>query len=427
MVWMPHWPVLLGQGKLEPGTERVKTLLSRIGNPEKHLPPVVHVAGTNGKGSTITFLRAILTAAGYRVHVYTSPHLFEFNERVVLAGDKVSDTALYTALETCRIAADGMPVTMFEGTTAAAFQLFAEHEADVLLIETGLGGRLDATNVIEKPAATVITPISLDHKEYLGPDLGTIAAEKAGIARAGVPCIIAPQEQQAIEVLSVMAYKAGASLFRYGYEWGVAEADEGLLFISDERQVPFPLPALEGGHQLVNAATAVATLTRLAGFTVTDAAIRQGLQTAYWPARLQRIHKGLARLLPEGWELWLDGAHNEGGATVLSQWALHHQDKALCLVFGTTRGKDIRSFLRYFNDIAKIIYVVHVKSEPNSYTIEEMNDLAEEEKVVVVPAESIEDAILHSTRTIQMPTRVLVCGSLFLAKDVAEEGRLVLV
>lgn len=419
MISMPHWPVLLGREPLEPGTERVKELLQRLGHPEKCLPPVIHVAGTNGKGSTIAFMRAVLTAAGYRVHVYTSPHLFRFNERIVLAGDEVEDTALYAALETCRIAADGMPVTFFEGTTAAAFQLFAENPADVLLMETGMGGRLDATNVIEKPAVTVITSISLDHREYLGPDLGTIAAEKAGIAREGVPFVVAPQPREAMEVLSVLAYKTGAPLFRYGYEWHIAENGNTFCFVCGNIEIPFPAPNLPGGHQVANAGTAIAALTQLQQTTISENAVNEGVQQAKWPARLQRIHTGLATLLPEAWELWLDGAHNEGGAAALSLWAQAQNDtKPLIVVFGTTRGKEVVPFLKQLDGVATRIYAVPVMSEPKSYQPQEIVQLSSQADIKVYPVDTLAEAILHSLKSTS-PARIAVCGSLFLAGDVA--------
>ena len=427
MVYMPHWPQLLGQPPLVSGTARIKELLARLGNPHHRLPPVIHVAGTNGKGSVIAFLQAILLAGGYRVHSYTSPHLLQLNERIRLNDEDVSDSKLNAALETCRIAADGMPLTFFEGTTAAAFSLFAEHPADVLLIETGMGGRLDPTNIIESPLATVITPVSLDHQEYLGSDIGSIAAEKAGIAKEGAPCIIAPQGQQAMEVLSVMAHKQGATLFRYGYEWNVAfqeDKAQGLKLVTDDEEIAFPYPNLVGMHQITNAATAIATLSQLKGFSVSEKALGKGVTETTWPARLQHIRTGLATLLPKEWQLWLDGGHNEAAAEILNEWLLQYQNRPIYLVFGTTRGKKMESFLSKFKENIEQIIAIQVKSEPDSYPVEDIVSVAESLDMNISAAESIEAALRGIMRNADTPGIILICGSLFLARDIAQEGKM---
>lgn len=412
---MPHWPVILGRGKLEPGTGRVLALLERLANPHHRLPPVIHVAGTNGKGSTLAFMRAVLEAAGYRVHRYTSPHLKRFNERILLAGEEVSDGMLFAALEECRHAASDVPLTFFEGTTVAALLLFSRVPADIVLIETGMGGRLDATNIIEQPAVTVITPISLDHQEYLGPDIGVIAGEKAGIARQNVPFVVAPQWQGAMEVLSVMAYKQGAPLFRYGYEWNVAAEEEGFRFVSEPREIAFPLPNLAGNHQVTNAATAIAALSQLQGFSLPDSAFRKGITHAIWPARLQRLD---INGLPEGWEVWLDGAHNAGGAAVLRQWVDDTASKPLYLIFGTTKGKDAVGFFRAFAGRVEKVYGVQVQSEPGSYSASSIVSMAAKAGLRAVAAGNLHTALEDIAQTERQPGLVLICGSLFLAGDV---------
>jgi dihydrofolate synthase/folylpolyglutamate synthase len=268
----------------------------------------------------------------------------------------------------------------------------------------------------------VITPISLDHQEYLGPDIRIIAGEKSGIARKDVPFVVAPQVQEAMEVLSVMGYQQGAPLFRYGYEWGVTLEEESFRFASEQREIDFPLPNLVGAHQITNAATAIAALTQLKGYTLSDDAIWHGLTHAYWPARLQRIETGLSRLLPQGWELWLDGAHNAGGAAVISQWADAEEDKPLYMIFGTTRGKDAEAFFREFKGKATEVYGVQVKSEPRSYNAEDVVSIAHKTGLKAKPAEDIKDAIENILASSDEPGRVLVCGSLFLAADLSKES-----
>ncbi len=413
MIYMPSWPIIFGRGPIEPGTERITEILRRLGNPHHHLPPVIHVAGTNGKGSTIAYLRAMLTAASHKAHVYTSPHLLAFNERIVLAGEQVHDSVLLPALEECRAVCADMQPTFFEGTTAAAFLLFSRYPADILLMETGMGGRLDPTNVIPHPIATVITPISMDHKDYLGPDIKTIAGEKAGIFRAGTPFIMAPQPQDVTEVLSVLAHKQGAPLFRYGYEWYI---EEGFRLVSERGNYTFPAPNLPGLHQITNAATAVATLASIEGFSVNESAIAHGLTHALWPARLQPI-AGLDT--PADWEIWLDGAHNQGGAEILRHWVDDQQDsKPLYVIVGTTKGKDLQGLLAPLADKARAICGVKVHSEPRSYNGQDVADMAESLGMDACAVDNIAEALTLLAYNDTQPARVLIYGSLFLAGDI---------
>ena len=301
--------------------DRMWRILAALDHPERHLPPVIHVAGTNGKGSTIAFMRAILEAAGLRVHVYTSPHLVRYNERFRLGaageGVLVSDDALATALEECERANAGAPITVFEITTAAGFLLFARHPADVLLLEVGLGGRLDATNVVEAPIATVVTPVSFDHADYLGDSVTKIAAEKAGIFKRGVPAIVAAQPREALAVIERAAARLKAPTKIAGEDWTVTGEPGRLIYQDDAGLLDLPAPRLPGRHQFENAGVAIATL-RATDLAIAPAAF-EAIAKAEWPARMQRLSQGrLIGLLPSGSELWLDGGHNADGGRAIA-------------------------------------------------------------------------------------------------------------
>ena len=309
--------------KIDLSLERVETLLDRLGRPQDRVPPVIHVGGTNGKGSTVAFLRAMLEAAGKRVHVYTSPHLVRFHERIRLGaaggGRFVDEADLAATLEHCERVNDGAPITFFEMTTAAAFQLFAERPADVLLLEVGLGGRFDATNVVAQPLASVVTPVSMDHVEFLGDTVEKIAREKAGIFKRDRPAFLGLQGDAALDVLQREARRAGALLRVADRDFSVREEHGRLLFEDEDGLVDLPLPRLAGRHQHGNAALALATLRAVVP-GLEAAAIERGIATAEWPGRLQRLAKGaLAERTPPGAELWLDGGHNEDGGRVLGQ------------------------------------------------------------------------------------------------------------
>ncbi|MDH3234745.1 MAG: bifunctional folylpolyglutamate synthase/dihydrofolate synthase, partial [Alphaproteobacteria bacterium] len=294
---------------------RIEHLLAALGNPERALPPVLHIAGTNGKGSTLAFLRGMLEAAGHAVHLYTSPHLIRFNERIVVAGKEIGDASLLALLDECEQANDGASITFFEFTTAAAYLAFARTPADILLLETGLGGRLDATNVIDAPALTAITPVSLDHQGFLGDDLAGIAAEKAGILKAGITGVVAAQPALAMDAITARADEIGAPLYCEGTDWRVEPVADGFRFSGRTEALTLPRPYMTGDHQLANAGMALACLESLPGFTVDDAAKARGIAGTRWPARLQRLRTGpLGEALPGGWELWLDGGHNPAAA-----------------------------------------------------------------------------------------------------------------
>jgi dihydrofolate synthase / folylpolyglutamate synthase len=412
--------------KIDLSLGRVERLLKDLGSPQDRLPPVIHVAGTNGKGSSIAFMRAILEAAGKTAHVYTSPHLVRFHERIRLGhkggGRLVEDSELAETLALCEKVNDGAPITFFEVTTAAAFVLFNRHPADYLLLEVGLGGRVDATNVIPRPAATLITPVSMDHPEFLGNSVAEIAGEKAGILKHGVPAVLGFQQPDALAILEAQAAKVGAPLQIAGQDFHVREEHGRLIYEDETGLIDLPLPKLAGRHQHQNAAGAIATL-RLVEPTLSPHALEVGLATAEWPARLQRLSKGnLVALAPAGSEVWLDGAHNEDGARVLSQAMADREEKAprpLVVVTGTLATKDTAAFLRAFKGLAQEVLAVPVHGEHAARTPGDIAALANAAGLPAVACESVESALRFLTaRKWAVPPRVLIAGSLYLAGEV---------
>jgi len=412
-------------GGIDLSLGRMLPLLERLGNPQRKVPPVIHVTGTNGKGSTIAFLRAMLEAAGKRVHVYTSPCLVRVNENFRLGGPGggvlVSDAELADALAECKTANGDSPITLFELETAAAFVLFARHPADMLLLEVGLGGRLDATNVIDRPLASIVTPVSMDHAEFLGDTLEKIAGEKAGIFRKGVPAVIAPQVSAVSAVLERHAEKARASLHVAGQHWH-ANVENGRLVYSDEQGLfDLPPPKLFGRHQFDNAGTAIAAL-RAAGVRVPIKAVEQGLMRAEWPARLQRLATGpLAALAPAGAEIWLDGGHNADGGRAIAAALGDLEERVsrpLVLVVGMLANKDRDGFLRNFTGLVRRVFGVRINRENGAPA----GDIAAAAQSAGMPAdavESIEDALAAIARLGFDPSpRILITGSLYLAGEV---------
>jgi dihydrofolate synthase/folylpolyglutamate synthase len=397
---------------------RIERLLDRLGRPQDRLPAVVHVAGTNGKGSVVAFLRAVLEAAGRKVHVYTSPHLVRFTERIVVAGREIEDARLSAILEECEELNAGAPITFFEITTAAAFLAFARTPADVTLLETGLGGRLDATNVVGTPALTAITPISLDHQSHLGETLAAIAGEKAGILKPGVVCLSAEQPAEAARVIRARASLLDAPLFEESKDWSVRRAaDAELIFRDDGAELCLPPPALEGIHQFQNAGLAIACARRLpAAPAVGTDAIACGLRHVRWPARLQRLEHGrLTALLPAGWELWLDGGHNPAAAAVLARQLENWRDRPLHLVFGMLKTKDAEAFLATLARFVDRVATLAVPGESASLAGEEAASIAARHGMVATGAATVADALALLAGEDGKPARVLICGSLYLA------------
>jgi dihydrofolate synthase/folylpolyglutamate synthase len=399
--------------------DRIERLLDRLGRPQDRLPPVVHLAGTNGKGSVAAFMRAALESAGYTVHAYTSPHLVRFHERIRLAGEPIAEPALAAYLERCEAANDGAPITYFEITTAAAFLAFSETPADILLLECGLGGRLDATNLVARPLATVITPVSVDHQHFLGETLREIAGEKAAIQKPGVPSVIGPQPPEAAAVIDAVAARTGTPTFRFGRSFSVEVTANGLVY-SARGRLTLPRPVLPGAHQIDNAAVAIATLERLKGFTITELDIANGLLRASWPGRLQRLREGpLARLLPDGWDLWLDGGHNaSAGAALAAHAAADWGDRPLFLVCGMMNNKQAAAFLESLAQVAAGIRTVAIPGEENAFSAADLADIATRAGLDAAPADDLEGAVESIVAQQDGPARILICGSLYLAGTV---------
>lgn len=403
--------------------DRVRQLLAELGHPEQNLPPVIHVAGTNGKGSTTAFMRAILEAAGKRVHVYTSPHLVRFHERIRLAGTFVDEEELADALIATEKVNDGQPITQFEITTAAALQLFARHPADVLLLEVGLGGRLDATNVIDAPLATVITAVSVDHEKFLGDTVKGIAHEKAGILKRGRPAIIGPQSTEALEEIERCAARVRANLFVAGQDWTAYRESGRLVYQDEDGLLDLPAPRLPGRHQFTNAGTAVATLRR-AGLMLPREAFDRGLTSAEWPARLQSLTTGaLVQQVPDA-EVWLDGGHNPaaGGVIAEAMADLEERDpKPLVLIAGMLTTKDPAGFFSPFAGLARRVITVPVPSSDAGRDPEDLAGIARNAGLAAEHAGNVSEALDRLSGD-ERRGRILICGSLYLAGTVLAEN-----
>ena len=392
---------------------RMERLLKILGNPETQVPPVIHIAGTNGKGSTIAYLEAMLRAGGWRVDAYISPHLVHFNERIRLNGTDIAPTCLTALLTECEAANAGAPITFFEITTAAAFLAYARSAADFLLLEVGLGGRLDATNVVARPALTAITPVSIDHTQYLGGALSGIAGEKAGILKAGVPAIVGEQAAAARKVIEARAVDLNTPLLRHGREWHVRAEGDGLRYEGTSGSYEFPLPALAGRHQVGNAGIAIAGLEALGADMFSPAAVAKGLRGARWPGRLQQVS---APPLPAGWELWLDGGHNEAAGRALAD-ARSWSDKPLHLIVGMLNSKPPADFLRPLVALSASLTGVAVPNTAASFAPEAICEAAAGLGLSSRPAENVQSALDRLTRE-ETPGRILICGSLYLVGDV---------
>jgi dihydrofolate synthase/folylpolyglutamate synthase len=406
---------------------RIQRLLDRLDHPERKLPPVIHVAGTNGKGSTVAYLRAILEAAGYRVHVFTSPYLVRINECYRLGrasgGVLVDDEELRDTLERCERANAGEPITLFEMETAAAFDLFARHPADAVLLEVGLGGRLDATNVVERPAACVISPVSIDHSEFLGSSLQSIATEKAGIIKRGVPVICASQEADALAEIERCARRQRAPLHRVGQEWHVNVERGRLVYQDDRGLMDLAAPKLFGRHQFDNAGLAVATLRAIDAFRIDPSAFEAGVVNAEWPARMQRLGPGpLVDQGPLGGEIWLDGGHNAEGGRVAAAALGDFEERVsrpLVVIVGMMANKDAAAFLANFAGLTRHIVAVTIPDRDNTMPVDRLLDAARALGMRVESAASVEAALRALAKlAYEVPPRILITGSLYLAGHV---------
>ena len=429
---LPLGDLLARLSQLHPKTidltlERMQRLLVQLDRPERKLPPVIHVAGTNGKGSTIAYLRAILEAAGLRVHVYTSPWLVRINESVRLGrvggGVVISDDELRAALLHCERVNAGAPITRFEIETAAALYLFAQHPADVVLLETGLGGRLDATNVIDAPAACVLTPIGMDHMEFLGESLSAIAGEKAAIIKRGVPVVCAEQPPEAMAVIEAQAKRMRAPLHVAGEGWHVS-VEHGRLVYQDERGLlDLAAPKLFGRHQFYNAGLAIATLRAIAAFKIDHAAFEAGVARAEWPARMQRLTSGaLVDAAPRESEIWLDGGHNADGGRVVAAALGDLEERVsrpLVVIAGMMGNKDADAFLANFAGLTRHIIAVPIIDRDGAMAVDRLADAARRIGMRVETAGSVEAALRALTRlAYEVPPRILITGSLYLAGQV---------
>jgi dihydrofolate synthase / folylpolyglutamate synthase len=398
--------------------DRMWRLLDRLGNPQRTLPPVVHLAGTNGKGSTTAMIRAGIEAAGDSAHVYTSPHLARFHERIRLSGTLISEDALTALLDDCLAANGDEPITFFEITTVAALVAFSRTPADWTLLEVGLGGRLDATNVVDCPRLTVITPVSYDHQQYLGETLAEIAAEKAGIIKRGVPCVVGPQAPEAMAVIEAKAAGLGAPLAAHRQQWHAWEERGRMVFQDENGLLDLPLPNLLGAHQIDNAGASVAAL-RLLGFGAE--ACEAALTRAEWPARMQRLLRGPLVDAAGTAELWLDGGHNPAAGEAIAETLTRLPRRRTHLIVGMLNTKDVRGFLAPLAAVADSLHAITIPNERNTLTAEETLAAALDTGHRAVAAESV----LASAREIAAEdpaARILICGSLYLAGKVLREN-----
>jgi dihydrofolate synthase/folylpolyglutamate synthase len=399
--------------------DRVWRLLEALDNPQRKMPPVIHIAGTNGKGSTQAMIRAGLEGMGKSVHAYTSPHLARFHERIRLAGELIDEAQLTEILDECYARNGGIDITYFEITTCAALLAFSRTPADYTLLEVGLGGRLDATNVIDAPALSVITPVSIDHEQFLGNTLAKIAAEKAGILKRGIPCVVGPQPDEALEVIEARAAALGAPLLVHGQHWHVHEERGRLIFQDETGLLDLPLPALLGAHQIQNAGAALAALRHLGA---DDAACEAAMRDAVWPARMQRLKTGpLVEAAGEA-ELWLDGGHNAAAGLALADVLAGLPARPTHLICGMLNTKDVTGYLAPLAQQVQSLTAISIPDEVNTLSAEETQAAAE---AVGMRARVAEDALsaLQALVAADPQARVLICGSLYLAGNILRENR----
>ena len=411
--------------RIDLSLDRIERLLTALDHPERHLPPAIHVAGTNGKGSTVAFARAILEAADKRVHVYTSPNLVRLNERFRIGraggGHFVEDAELADTLAECEAKNAGAPITVFEIETAAAFLLFSRHPADIVLLEVGLGGRLDATNVVEHPLASVITRVSLDHRDFLGDTLEQIAAEKAGILKPNVPAVISSQTREALAVIERQAARLRAPLSIAGENWTATEERGRLVYQDGDGLLDLPAPKLYGRHQFENAGAAIAAL-RLGGLKLPASAFEAGMIRVEWPARMQRLSHGrLAALVPPEGELWLDGGHNADGGRAIATALADLEERVsrpLVLIVGMLSTKDCAGFLKNFSGLARRVIAVPIHQD-KAVPAAELAEVARNVSLPAISRDDLESALdLAGKLDLHPAPRILITGSLYLAGEV---------
>lgn len=424
MVNLPSWPpVAIWQKEKRSDLELAKTLLAALGSPHKKLPPTIHIAGTNGKGSTVAILKSIFETAGYKVHSYTSPHLLEFNERINLAGKNISDHHLFELLEQVRIKAEELNLEpgFFEGTTIAAFLAFASISADILILETGLGGRLDCTNVIESPILTIITPISFDHMEHLGNSLTKIAIEKAGIIKTGVPCVIGPQNDEVYKTLFDKCEELNSPAFAYEYDYIIEEKDNDLVYHSKKYSLVIPRPLfLLGKHQYLNLSSVIAGIMLVNDrFMISGKNIATGITHAKWAGRIEKIDpEKYSHLAAKNVQIYLDGAHNEAGAQVLASWIKEQFNIPVYLIIGMTRNRAVEKFCQHFHGIITEGRAVKILSEPSSYVPDTIVQKSQKYNINLRSSNSLSSAIKELAQlNTEKDSAIIITGSLFLLSD----------
>lgn len=443
-MYLPHWPIpsTLGKAQINYETvfERMFEVLQKLDNPHKKLPPVIHISGTNGKGSASALLAKIFSIAGYKTHLYTSPHLHECNERIMLDGEKISDSFLFETMEEVRIAADKTPLTFMEGFTIGAFLAFSKTPADIAIIECGMGGRIDATNIIEEKLASIIMPISFDHTEYLGNSIARIALEKAMIMRPKTPLIISSQPKPAKDVIRVLADDQKIPLYVYDEDFAIMLDEETGEFdfeFHDKNSIKqilnLPKPALLGQHQYINFATVIAAVLAIGDdkFKISESSIKQAISTVYWPSRLEKVQNNLLKILKNSAsEIWIDGAHNEAGAFALARFM---QEKKFenpavknFVIVGFSRGKCKKEFLEKFVDAAEEIIAVRVDGEPYPEKSEVIFNIGKSINANIYAADDLLDAVYYISKKYPNDVcRIVICGSLHLARDVKKFGGMV--
>lgn len=423
MVNIPHWPQIpLWKTPRTQSLDNIFKLLHELGNPQEKLPPTIHIAGTNGKGSTLAMLKTIFMQSGYTVHSYTSPHLIQFNERIKLHDNPISDSHLHELLEETKTAADKLKIvpTFFEGTTVAAFLAFSRVPTDLLLLETGLGGRLDCTNTVSRPILTIITTISYDHMDVLGKTLKEIATEKAGIIKKNVPCVIGPQTQEVYDLLIDKCNEMVAPAFCYEYDFISEKTQNGFRYHSKNINIDLPKPNLNGDHQILNASMAIAATTILNNeYKITTQKIKEGITSTVWPGRLQYINQDRVKhIIGENIKLYIDGAHNESGAISLSCWIKQNLAGPVYMILGMTNNRDVEKFCSHFKDIVIQGIAVSVESEPSSYSSSILAQKVMSSGIEFRESSSLIEALNYIyDKNKDVPATIIITGSLFLISD----------
>ena len=430
MVYLPHWPIPSTVGNrsidYETAFDRMLPVLNRLKNPHLKLPPTIHIAGTNGKGSTATFLAQIFKCNKNKVHALTSPHLHHFNERIILDGEMINNRFLYEIMEEVRLASKDAILTFMESTTIAAFLAFSKVKADILILECNMGGRIDATNIIQDKIAAIITPISYDHEEYLGYDIRRIALEKAMIMRPHTPLFCSSQSNEAKEIIKILANDQNINHFYYDEDFFITKNDKGIFDFEFQNYElkNLPKPNLQGDHQYINIATALACISKISQqIKISKLAISQAIKSCKYHSRLQKIEGALQKSLQnKESEIWIDGAHNESGAFALKKWLEERQDKDCqnYAVVGFSHKKCRLGFLKHLNDVAKLI-AVRVNGEPNPENPEKIVEIARSQNISAINQENLAQAIDFITQKQQKKKcRIIICGSFYLARDLVQ-------